>query len=181
MLRYEKIHNPATKLHDVVGVCGNAHAFHNGRSAGRRTARQWAIFAVASGRFRLHDAHAAGAERLHPRIVAQIRNVHPGVHRRLDYHLARIRLYLNAIYRQADLVCHTHLRLAGTPVGASAHQQAFAGLCAFYNRLRHRGADSVHSVGAGVLGIDRRAKAAPRGAALLLNMRHKVRLKVLQC
>ena len=111
MLGYEQIHNAAPQLNDVIGVGGNAHSRHNGGGAGRRAARQRAIVALAVGRLRLDHAHAAGAEWFHPRIVAQIRDVHSGVHSRLNDHLARLGFDLNAVYSQADFVCHSQLRV----------------------------------------------------------------------
>ena len=104
VLGEEQVHDASAELDDLRDVRVHPHPLGYGRGAGGGISGQRAIFAIGRRGLRLDDAHAAGAEGLQVGVVAQVRDVHAGVHGRLDYHGPGLRLDLDAIYSQGYLI-----------------------------------------------------------------------------
>ena len=97
MLGDQQLHDAAAQLDYLRRVGVHDHAVGGGGGAGGRT---------PSSALDLDDAHPAGAEGFRARVVAEVRDVHPGVHRRLDDRGTWARLYFSAVDGQGYLVGH---------------------------------------------------------------------------
>jgi hypothetical protein len=97
MLGKEHLHHRPAQFSNVGGLATDFHPIGHRLDTGG---------GVTAASFYADHAHPAGGKGLHTGMVAEVRDVHPGLYGRLQYHLPRLGGYLYSIDGDSYVIGH---------------------------------------------------------------------------